>query len=66
VAALQRNLKALGTFGYQISAGNDVYRRYIPHTRPGARQLGGEPEVDRLRSALAKHFPSSDEHYANS
>ena len=31
--ALQRNLKALGTFGYQMTArGNPVYIQYIPRT----------------------------------
>ena len=31
--ALQRNIKDLGTFGYQIHhAGNEEYRRYIPRT----------------------------------
>ena len=59
VAALQRNLKALGTFGYQISArGNDVYRRYVPHTLALVRaNLEANPRWDRLRSALAKHLP---------
>jgi hypothetical protein len=58
-AALQRNLKALGTFGYQISArGNDVYRRYIPQTLALVRaNLEVNPRWDRLRSALAKHLP---------
>jgi N-acetylmuramate 1-kinase len=33
VMALQRNLKALGTFGYQTTArGNPVYIQYIPRT----------------------------------
>jgi aminoglycoside/choline kinase family phosphotransferase len=59
VAALQRNLKALGTFGYQISArGNDVYRRYIPPTLALVRaNLDANPRWDRLRSALAKYLP---------
>lgn len=53
--ALQRNLKALGTYGFQVSRrGNDVYRRYVPPTlrlvrenlerhsdRADRRQLGG-------------------------
>ena len=31
--ALQRNLKALGTFGYQTTTrGNTVYIQYIPRT----------------------------------
>jgi N-acetylmuramate 1-kinase len=59
VAALQRNLKALGTFGYQIAErGNDVYRRYIPHTLGLVRaSLEANPRWDRLRSALARHLP---------
>lgn len=59
VAALQRNLKALGTFGYQISArGNEVYRRYLSHTLGLVRaNLEANPRWDRLRSALAKHLP---------
>jgi aminoglycoside/choline kinase family phosphotransferase len=58
VAALQRNLKALGTFGYQISArGNDVYRRYVPRTLALVRaNLEANPRWDRLRSALARHL----------
>jgi aminoglycoside/choline kinase family phosphotransferase len=31
--ALQRNIKDLGTFGYQVHAqGNPEYREYIPRT----------------------------------
>lgn len=58
-AALQRNLKALGTFGYQISArGNEVYRRYLSHTLGLVRaNLEANPRWGRLRSALAKHLP---------
>ena len=56
VMALQRNLKALGTFGYQTTARrNPVYIQYIPRTlryvrdnlgrhaplRPPARHAGG-------------------------
>ncbi len=37
--ALQRNLKALGTFGYQTTArGNTVYIQYLPRTLRYARQ----------------------------
>ncbi len=59
VAALQRNLKALGTFGYQIAERrNDVYRRYIPHTLSLVRaNLEANPRWDRLRSGLARHLP---------
>src|SRR5690606_27872647 len=38
--ALQRNLKALGTFGYQTTAkSNTVYIQYIPRTLRYARAL---------------------------
>jgi aminoglycoside/choline kinase family phosphotransferase len=59
VAALQRNLKALGTFGFQIDArGNDVYRQYIPHTLSLVRaDLDAAPRWDRLRALLAAHLP---------
>ncbi len=59
VAALQRNLKALGTFGYQIQIrGNEVYRRYVAHTLALVRaNLEANPRWDRLRAALAKHLP---------
>lgn len=57
VAALQRNLKALGTFGYQIGRrGNDVYRRYLPGTFAlVARNLERNPRWDGLRRILARH-----------
>lgn len=59
VAALQRNLKALGTFGFQIAARrNDVYRPYIPHTLSLVRaNLERNPRWDRLRAVLARHLP---------
>jgi hypothetical protein len=59
LAALQRNLKALGTFGYQIAMrGNDVYRRYVPHTILLVRaNLEANPRWDSLRTALARHVP---------
>ena len=65
--ALQRNLKALGTFGYQTTArGNTVYIQYIPRTlsyvkanlapypplRPAARAAGRHGG----RAALALRF----------
>jgi aminoglycoside/choline kinase family phosphotransferase len=58
VAALQRNLKALGTFGFQIGErGNDVYRRYVPRTLSLVRaNLEANPRWDRLRSELARHL----------
>jgi N-acetylmuramate 1-kinase len=55
--ALQRNLKALGTFGYQtIARGNPVYIQYIPRTLRYARtNLERYPRFARLRELLAGH-----------
>jgi aminoglycoside/choline kinase family phosphotransferase len=55
--ALQRNLKALGTFGYQtIARGNPVYIQYIPRTLRHARtNLERYPRFARLREVLAGH-----------
>jgi aminoglycoside/choline kinase family phosphotransferase len=57
--ALQRNLKALGTFGYQISVrGKLIYRRYVPHTLELVRSnLERNPHWGTLRRALAAHLP---------
>jgi aminoglycoside/choline kinase family phosphotransferase len=56
--AVQRNLKALGTFGYQtMSRGNPVYIQYIPRTLRYARtNLGRYPRFARLRELLAPHI----------
>ena len=56
--ALQRNLKALGTFGYQtIARGNTVYIQYIPRTLRYARtNLERYPRFARLRELLAGHI----------
>ena len=56
--ALQRNLKALGTFGYQtIARGNPVYIQYIPRTLRYARtNLERYPRFARLRELLADHI----------
>ena len=53
--ALQRNLKALGTFGYQtITRGNPVYIQYMPRTLRYARtNLEKYPRFARLRELLA-------------
>jgi aminoglycoside/choline kinase family phosphotransferase len=53
--ALQRNLKALGTFGYQTSVRrNSVYIQYIPRTiRHVQKNLGGHARFGRLRELLA-------------
>jgi aminoglycoside/choline kinase family phosphotransferase len=56
--ALQRNLKAIGTFGYQTTTrGNPVYIQYIPRTLRYARtNLEKAPRFDRLRGLLAAHI----------
>jgi N-acetylmuramate 1-kinase len=55
--ALQRNLKALGTFGYQTTARrNPVYIQYIPRTlRYVKDNLEHLPSFGRLRELLAAH-----------
>jgi N-acetylmuramate 1-kinase len=55
--ALQRNLKALGTFGYQtLTRRNTVYIQYIPRTLRYARSnLEKYPRFARLRELLAAH-----------
>jgi aminoglycoside/choline kinase family phosphotransferase len=56
--ALQRNLKALGTFGYQtLNRGNTVYIQYIPRTLNYVRaNLARHPRFERLRDLLAEHL----------
>jgi N-acetylmuramate 1-kinase len=56
--ALQRNLKALGTFGFQTtSRGNPVYIQYIPRTLSYARaNLAKYERFSRLRELLAEHL----------
>jgi aminoglycoside/choline kinase family phosphotransferase len=53
--ALQRNLKALGTFGYQTTTRrNPVYIQYIPRTLTYVREnLAAYPRFGRLRELLA-------------
>ena len=55
--ALQRNLKALGTFGYQTTARrNPVYIQYIPRTLRYVRDnIDGQPRFERLRDLLATY-----------
>jgi aminoglycoside/choline kinase family phosphotransferase len=55
--ALQRNLKALGTFGYQTTArSNTVYIQYIPRTLRYAReQVHKYPRFAPLRDLLARY-----------
>ncbi|MCX6551578.1 MAG: phosphotransferase [Acidobacteria bacterium] len=56
--ALQRNLKALGTFGYQTAVRrNPVYIQYMPRTLRYARtNLIKYPRLARLRELLAEHI----------
>ncbi|HTG90167.1 MAG TPA: phosphotransferase [Vicinamibacterales bacterium] len=59
VMALQRNLKALGTFGYQTSARrNPVYIQYIPRTiRHVQKNLLGNPDrFGTLRALLSTYM----------
>jgi N-acetylmuramate 1-kinase len=58
VMSAQRNLKALGTFGYQAAArGNPVYLQYIPRTLKYVRDnLEKHPRFGRLREILATHI----------
>ena len=55
--ALQRNLKALGTFGYQTTARrNPVYIQYIPRTLRYVRDnLDHLPQFSQLRELLATY-----------
>jgi hypothetical protein len=56
--SIQRNLKALGTFGYMGSVRNSrVYLPYIPRTLDHLRRnLARYPELSGLRRALARHL----------
>jgi N-acetylmuramate 1-kinase len=56
--ALQRNLKALGTFGYQtITRRNPVYIQYVPRTLRYARlNLQKYARFERLLDLLAGHI----------
>jgi aminoglycoside/choline kinase family phosphotransferase len=56
--ALQRNLKALGTFGYQTTTRrNTVYIQYIPRTLRYLRSnLEKYPRFARLREILSSHI----------
>ncbi len=53
--ALQRNLKALGTFGYQtVTRGNTVYIQHMPRTLNYVRvNLAKYPRFGRLRELLS-------------
>jgi aminoglycoside/choline kinase family phosphotransferase len=56
--ALQRNLKALGTFGFQTtSRQNTVYIQYIPRTLNYARaNMLRYPRFARLRELLGQYL----------
>jgi N-acetylmuramate 1-kinase len=56
--ALQRNLKALGTFGFQTTVRrNPVYIQYIPRTLRHARaNLERCPRFGRVRDLLSLHL----------
>jgi aminoglycoside/choline kinase family phosphotransferase len=61
VMALQRNLKALGTFGYQTTARrNPVYIQYIPRTlryvRSNLEQLSQFARIRELLGTLVEEF----------
>jgi aminoglycoside/choline kinase family phosphotransferase len=57
--ALQTNLKALGTFGYQTAArGTPVYIQYMPRTLEYVRgTLSKSDRFQRLRERLAPYVP---------
>jgi len=57
--ALQRNLKALGTFGYQATArANPVYGQYVPRTLGYIKQnFERRAEFGPLRALLAEVVP---------
>jgi aminoglycoside/choline kinase family phosphotransferase len=56
---VQRNLKALGTFGFMATVRqNPVYLPYIPRTLAHARRnLSRYPELERLWRTLSRHVP---------
>jgi hypothetical protein len=57
--ALQRTIKALGTFGYQAAVrDNPIYIQYIPRTLALVRSaLERLPRFGRLRDLLSTHLP---------
>jgi len=56
---VQRNLKALGTFGYMATVrSNPVYLQHIPRNLAHARHnLSRYPELERLWRTLLRHVP---------
>jgi aminoglycoside/choline kinase family phosphotransferase len=59
VMALQRNLKALGTFGYQaVARANPVYAQYVPRTLRYVRDnLGRHDRFAAIASLLGDRVP---------
>ncbi|HEY6547045.1 MAG TPA: phosphotransferase [Vicinamibacteria bacterium] len=57
LVSVQRNLKALGTFGYMATVRqNPVYLQYVPRTLANARRnLLRHPELLGLQRVLARH-----------
>jgi aminoglycoside/choline kinase family phosphotransferase len=57
--ALQRNLKALGTFGFQaMSRGTSAYMAFVPRTLRHVRaNLGTHTRFGRLQTLLAQFLP---------
>lgn len=58
LTSIQRNLKALGTFGYMaVVRGNPVYLPYIPLTLAHLKcNLARHPELSSLTSVLRRHL----------
>jgi aminoglycoside/choline kinase family phosphotransferase len=59
LTSVQRNLKALGTFGYMATVRqNPVYLQYVPRTLANARRnLLRHSELRGLHRVLARHVP---------
>lgn len=59
LTCVQRNLKALGTFGFMATVrGNEVYLPYVPRTLGHVgRNLERHPELAGLRRVLGRHVP---------
>ena len=59
LTCVQRNLKALGTFGFMARVRNNpVYLPYIPRSLAHARHnLSRYPQLERLWRTLARHVP---------
>lgn len=57
--ALQRNLKALGTFGHQaVARANPAYAQYVPRTLAYVREnLSTHPRFGNLHDVLAESVP---------